>query len=61
KLAPGKDLSHTVAIGAEQIHQRINEYAKEGISKFILRPMGNDDADLLEQSRLLINETLPEF
>ncbi len=61
KLAPGKDLSHTIAIGAEQIHQRINQYAEEGISKFILRPMGNDDADLLEQSRLLINEILPEF
>jgi len=61
KLAPGKDLSHTIAIGAEQIHQRIEEYAKEGISKFILRPMGNDDADLLEQTRLLINEILPDF
>ncbi|MBQ0720295.1 MAG: LLM class flavin-dependent oxidoreductase [Gammaproteobacteria bacterium] len=61
KLAPGKDLSHTVAIGTKQIHQRINQYAEEGISKFILRPMGNDDADLLEQSRLLINEVLPEF
>jgi hypothetical protein len=23
--------------------------------------MGNDDADLLEQTRLLINEILPEF
>ena len=61
KLAPGKDLSHTIAIGTEQIHQRINEYADEGISKFILRPMGNDDADLLQQSQLLIDEILPEF
>lgn len=61
KLAPGKDLRHTVAIGAEQIHQRINEYAEEGVSKFILRPMGNDDADLLAQTGTLINEILPEF
>ena len=61
KLAPGKDLSHTIAIGAEQIRQRIEEFDKEGISKFILRPMGNNDADLLEQSRLLIDEILPEF
>lgn len=61
QLAPGKDLSHTVAIGAEQIHQRINDYAKEGISKFILRPMGNDDADLLKQTRLLIEQILPAF
>lgn len=61
KLAPGKELSHTIAIGTEQIHQRINEYAEEGISKFILRPMGKDDSDLLEQTRRLIDETLPEF
>ncbi len=61
KLAPSKDLSHSIAIGAEQIHQRIAEYAEEGISKFILRPMGNDDADLLEQTRLLIEEILPVF
>jgi probable F420-dependent oxidoreductase len=61
KLAPGKDLSHTIAIGTEQIHQRISDYANEGISKFILRPMGNDDADLLEQTRHLIDKTLPQF
>ncbi|OUS11992.1 hypothetical protein A9Q89_07130, partial [Gammaproteobacteria bacterium 53_120_T64] len=61
KLAPGKDLSHSVAIGAEHIQQRIHEYAEQGISKFILRPMGNDDADLLEQTRLLIAEILPCF
>ena len=61
KLAPDKDLSHTVAIGARQIRQRIEEYSAEGISKFILRPMGNDDADLLEQTRYLIDEVLPEF
>jgi len=61
KLAPGKDLGHTIAIGAAQIHQRIEEYAEEGISKFILRPMGNDDVDLLEQTRHLIDEILPEF
>ena len=61
QLAPGKDLRHTVAIGTEQIHQRISDYANEGISKFILRPMGNSDADLLEQTRLLIEKILPGF
>jgi probable F420-dependent oxidoreductase len=61
QLAPGKDLRHTVAIGTEQIHQRISDYANEGISKFILRPMGNSDADLLEQTRLLIEQILPGF
>lgn len=60
KLAPGKDLSHTVAIGTEQIQQRIKEYSDAGISKFILRPMGKNDKDLLMQTQLLINEILPQ-
>jgi probable F420-dependent oxidoreductase len=41
------------------IVQRIAEYIDAGASKFILRPLGRGDADMLEQSRRFIDEVLP--
>ncbi len=61
KLAPRKDLRHTLAIGHEEIYQRIHQYHGEGMSKFILRPIGIDDNDLLTQTQRLIDEVLPQF
>jgi probable F420-dependent oxidoreductase len=48
------------AIGdAATIVERIAEYVRVGIYKFILRPLSRDDDDFLLQTRRLIEEVLP--
>ncbi|MBV1882829.1 MAG: LLM class flavin-dependent oxidoreductase [Pseudomonadales bacterium] len=59
KFAPDRDMSHTIAIDACQIIERINQFIDEGISKFILQPLGDNDGDLLAQTDKLISEVLP--
>ena len=49
------------AIGdADAIMERIATYIDAGISKFVLRPMGGDDAEIIAQTERLIGEVLPE-
>jgi probable F420-dependent oxidoreductase len=49
------------AIGdAEAIIARIAAYIDAGISKFILRPMGANDAEIIAQTERLIAEVIPE-
>jgi probable F420-dependent oxidoreductase len=49
------------AIGdTEAIVARIAAYIDAGISKFILRPMGGDDAEIIAQTERLIAEVIPE-
>jgi probable F420-dependent oxidoreductase len=49
------------AIGdTEAIVDRIAAYIDAGISKFILRPMGEDDAGIIAQTERLIAEVIPE-
>lgn len=43
------------------IVKRLTEYAAAGATKFILRPIGSDDADLMDQTRRLIAEVQPEL
>jgi len=45
---------------AGTILDRIAAYIDAGISKFILRPLGDGDADLMAQTRWLVAEVLPE-
>jgi probable F420-dependent oxidoreductase len=45
---------------AEAILGRIGEYVAAGISKFVLRPLGADGEEIIDQSRRLIAEVLPE-
>lgn len=59
KLAPDQDLSHTLAIGAAQIIERVHQYAEQGISKFILRPLGENDEDIMEQTQRLLDQVVP--
>ena len=60
KLAPGQDPRRLVAIGdARAILDRIADYCAAGASKFVLRPIGLAEADVLEQTRRLIAEVLP--
>jgi probable F420-dependent oxidoreductase len=48
------------AIGdAEAIIARIAAYIEAGISKFILRPMGRDDAEITRQTEVLIRDVVP--
>ena len=51
---------HAFAIGdADTILARIAEYVDAGVSKFILRPLGDNDEAILAQTRLLIEQVLP--
>ena len=39
---------------------RLAEYVAAGASKFILRPAAQGDADMLAQTRMLIEQVLPQ-
>ena len=56
----GRDATHVFAIGdADVILARVAEYVDAGVSKFVLRPLGDDDDTILAQTRLLIEQVLP--
>ena len=57
----GRDPQTTFVVGdGSDVLARIAEYVKVGISKFILRPIGADDEDILNQTQFLIEQILPE-
>ena len=45
---------------AATIMTRLAEYVEAGASKFILRPAAQGDADMLAQTRMLVEEVLPQ-
>lgn len=45
--------------GADELVQRIAEYVENGVSKFVIRPVGRGDEAMLAQTRRLIDEVLP--
>jgi probable F420-dependent oxidoreductase len=51
---------HFVTGDARAIIARIAEFVEAGVSKFILRPAATGDDDVLSQTRLLVEEVLPE-
>lgn len=56
----GRDpAAHIVAGDAGAVVQRIAEYVDAGVSKFVLRPIGSDDAEMLAQTRKLLEQVLP--
>lgn len=58
----GADPDTYFAIGtAETILARITEYIEAGAQKFILRPIGADGQEVTRQTRLLIEQILPEI
>ena len=60
--SPGKDPRAHLAIGdAGDIIDRIEAYIGAGVAKFVLRPIGADDADIMAQTRRLAAEVLPHF
>ena len=48
-----------VAGDTAAIMQRIGEYVAVGASKFVLRPIGDGDADVIDQTRRLIENVQP--
>jgi alkanesulfonate monooxygenase SsuD/methylene tetrahydromethanopterin reductase-like flavin-dependent oxidoreductase (luciferase family) len=57
----GRDPKDAFAMGsADVILQRLNDYVAVGASKFILRPVADGDADMLTQTKRLIEEVLPQ-
>jgi len=56
----GRDPSKAFAVGdGKLIVERIRQYVDAGIHKFVLRPVGAGDEDLLDQTRRMIAEVLP--
>ena len=50
-----------LAIGdAQVILERVREYRRAGASKFVLIPIARGDADLMDQTRRIVAEVLPE-
>ena len=57
-----KDPRQTMVAGnAEAIIRRIHEYIDAGCSKFVMLPIAGNDAEMMAQTRLFINEIVPEF
>jgi alkanesulfonate monooxygenase SsuD/methylene tetrahydromethanopterin reductase-like flavin-dependent oxidoreductase (luciferase family) len=56
----GRDPARGIVVGdAAAILQRIADYVDVGVTKFVLRPVGNGDEDPLAQTRLLLEQVLP--
>ncbi len=57
-----KSANDYVVVGdAVDVQRRIQAFLDEGCSKFVLIPMAQGNADMAEQTRLIINEVLPAF
>lgn len=62
RLTPGLDPSRYFAVGdAPDIIRRVQEYIRAGVSKFVLIPLSQDDADLFAQTERLAAEVIPNF
>jgi probable F420-dependent oxidoreductase len=61
RLGPGADPSRLMAVGgAAEIGALVERYVAAGVSKFVLRPVAQGEADMVEQTRRLA-ETLTPF
>lgn len=55
----GKEASRGFVVGTgDEILERIQAYVDHGISKFILRPIGSDDAEMHDQTEQIIDQVL---
>lgn len=56
----GRDGRDILAAGeAGEILERVARYVEAGVSKFILRPIGEDEEAVMAQTRLLVEQVLP--
>lgn len=62
RFQPDFDPKGFLAVGtAADIRARIEEYARVGITKFILRPLATGERETLDQTQRAIEEVLPAF
>ena len=55
----GKEASRGLVVGnGDEILNRIQEYVSHGVSKFILRPIGNGDSEMEDQTEQIIEKVL---
>ncbi|MGH0030082.1 MAG: LLM class flavin-dependent oxidoreductase [Myxococcota bacterium] len=60
RFTPGLEPERYLAVGgADEIAARIGEYRAAGVSKFVLRPMAGDAAEVMTQTERLVSEVLP--
>lgn len=60
RRSDGRDPKRHLAVGGvDEIMGRIDEYIEAGISKFILRPIGDSDEDMIDQTRELAEKVIP--
>ena len=58
----GKQAARGLVVGgSDEILERIQAYVDRGVSKFILRPIGNGDAEMEEQTEQIIEEILSKI
>ena len=56
----GKEAGRGLVVGdADSMLERIQAYVDHGVSKFILRPVGDGDREMMEQTERLVTEVLP--
>ena len=57
---PDRDPRDAMVVGeAANIVARLDAYVRNGVSKFILRPLGPNDEEVFDQTRRLIDEVFP--
>lgn len=62
RIGPGVPPNQYMGVGsAEDIVAKLNEYITAGVSKFVLRPMAESDADIMYQTQRLVEEVIPRF
>ena len=61
KMAPDSNLSHLLVVGTDELLDQISQYVEQGIPKFILRPLGNSDTEVLKQTQQLLDKVLPRL
>lgn len=57
----GDPLGLAAVGGAAEIAQRIREFIAAGVSKFVVRPIAENDDDLMAQTARLLDEVVPLF
>ena len=51
----------TAVGGAEEMMRLVHEFRDAGVHKFILRPIASGTDEMIEQTRLMVDELLPEI
>ena len=58
----GRDARQAFAVGdADTVMNHLAEFVDNGVAKFILRPLGADEAAVMDQTKQLIEKVLPQI